>query len=95
MSKKKEFRRVEFKAEKRKIELLRKKKRTKKMMAMSVMLIAIISIVIIIAMSMDAPEHIKEPELTQSSTVVSQTEVSIPLSDVSTDAKFIRMIQMV
>ncbi len=90
MGKKRQLRRAELKrAERRKRELLlRRKKRMQKLMAMSVMLIAIISIVIVISMSNNPNDYDKSSEPAQSSDVISETEVGIPLSDISDNAKF-------
>jgi uncharacterized membrane protein len=89
MSKKKQLRRAELKkAEKRKKELIHRKKRMQKLMAISVMLIAIISIVIVLSLSNNPNEYDKNSELTQGSDIISDTEVSIPLSDISNEPKF-------
>lgn len=89
MSKKRQLRRVELKkAEQRKRELLRRKKRMQKLMAMSVMLIAIISIVTVISLSNSPNDYVKSSEPAQSSDVISDTEVGIPLSDISYKPKF-------
>jgi uncharacterized membrane protein len=88
MGKKRKLRRAELRAEKRKKELLHRRKRMQKMMAMAIMLIAVISIVVIVALSMNGRENIKERRITQPSQVISQTEVSIPLSEINSNAKF-------
>jgi len=90
MSKKRQLRRAELKrAERRKIVQIRKKQRNRKiMMAISVMLIGIISVVIVMSMSNNPNDYDKSTEPAQSPDVISETEVGIPLSDISNNAKF-------
>jgi uncharacterized membrane protein len=89
MSKKKQLRRAELeKTEKRKRNLIIRKKRMKILMAISVMLIAIVSIVIVISMSNNNNNYDKSTEPIQSSDIISETEVGIPMSDIGDNAKF-------
>ena len=90
MSKKRQLRRAELKrAERRKIVQLRKKQRNRKiMMAISMMLIGIISVVIVMSMSNIPNDYDKSTEPVQSADAISETEVRIPLSDISNNAKF-------
>ena len=90
MSKKRQLRRAELKrAERRKIVQLRKKQRSRKiMMAISVMLIGIISVVIVMSMSNNPNDYDKSTEPVQSPDVISETEIRIQLSDISNNAKF-------
>lgn len=72
----------------RKIELMRKKKKAKSMMIGSVMLISVMCVVVYAAMSMNGNESIQNPEPAQESPVQSETEVRIPLSEISDSAGF-------
>ena len=89
MSNRKKLIRIELeKVERRKKELLSRKKRMKKIMAISVILIASISILIGISMLNNTNNYDKSNELIQSSDIISETEVGIPVSDIGNNAKF-------
>jgi uncharacterized membrane protein len=89
MSKRNKLRRIELeKVERRKKELLSRKKRMKKVMAMSVILIASISILIVVSMANNTNSYEKNNESIQSSDIISETEVGIPISDIGDNAKF-------
>jgi uncharacterized membrane protein len=91
MGKKRQLRRAELKrAERRKIMELRKKQRNRKiMMAVSVMLIGIISVVIVVSMPNSPNDYDKINEPVQPSDNISGTEeFRIPLSDIGNNAKF-------
>jgi len=77
------------KAEIRKSEQIQKRKRTQKILVTtSVSVIVVLSLVIILSMSGDPGDKIQNNENTSPSDIISQTEVSISMSDISTDAKF-------
>lgn len=77
------------KAERRKMQQIHRKKKTQKMIiAASIGLIAIISVVIVISMTSKPGSDIQNPEPADPSDVISETEVSIPLPEISSDAKF-------
>ena len=86
MSKKNELR----KAERRKREQLRRKKGTQKkiIVATSLSIIAVLSLAIAISMPSNQNDQIPNSEIAAPSDVVSQTEVSIPLSEIGSNAKF-------
>lgn len=90
MSKKRQLRRAELKrVERRKIAQLRRKQRNRKvMMGISVMLIGIISVVIVMSMSNNPIDYVRDTEPVQPPDVISGTEVKIPLSDISNNALF-------
>ncbi|UCD13614.1 MAG: DUF2318 domain-containing protein [Thermoplasmatales archaeon] len=75
-------------AKQRKMELERRKRNAKTMMIVSVMLIAVMCVVVYVAMSMNGNESIQNPESAQESPVQSETEVRIPLSEISDEANF-------
>ncbi|UCF12566.1 MAG: DUF2318 domain-containing protein [Thermoplasmatales archaeon] len=70
-------------AKQRKMELIRKKRKAKIMMIGSVMLISVMCVVVYAVMSMNGNESIQNPEPAQESPVQSETEVRIPLSEIS------------
>ncbi len=77
------------KAELRKMEQIQRKKRTQKIIvATSLSIIAILSLVIVISMPGNPNDQIQNSEIAAPSDVISQTEVSIPLSEVGSNAKF-------
>jgi uncharacterized membrane protein len=77
------------KAEKRKMEQLRRRKRNMKYMsAISFILIAVIAIVIVASMSSNPNVDIKSDEPTKVSEDISDTEISIPVADIESDAQF-------
>ena len=85
MSKKNKLR----KAERRKREQMRRTKRTQKIIvATSLSIIAILSLVIVISMPGNSNDQIQNSEIAAPSDVISQTEVSIPLSEIGSNAKF-------
>ena len=86
MSKKNELR----KAERRKREQLRRKKGTQKkiIVAASLSIIVVLSLAIAISMPSNQNDQIQNSEIATPSDVVSQTEVSIPLSEIGSNAKF-------
>ena len=89
MNKRNKLRRIELeKVERRKKELLIRKKRMKKVMAMSVILIASISILIILSMANNINNYEKNNESIQSSNIISDIEVGIPISEIGDNAKF-------
>ena len=57
-------------------------------MIVSVMLIVVLSMIIYVAMSMNGNESIQNPDPTEESPVQSKSEVSIPLSQISSSAEF-------
>jgi uncharacterized membrane protein len=82
---KKELRR----AEKRKMEQIRrKKKKQKQILTASIAVIAIMSVGIMMSMAGNPEGDIQDPEPSSPSDVISQTEVNIPLSEIGSDAKF-------
>ena len=86
MNKKNELR----KTERRKREQLRRKKGTQKkiIVAASLSIIAVLSLVIVISMPGNPNDQIQNSEIAAPSDVISQTEVSIPLSEIGSNAKF-------
>jgi len=77
------------KAELRKMEQIQRKKRTQKIIvATSLSIIAILSLVIVISMPGNPNDQIQNSEIATPSDVISQTEVSIPLSEIGSNAKF-------
>ena len=70
-------------AEKRRLELERKRKKAKTMMIASVILIAAICGLVYVAVSMNGNEDILVPSEAQPPPSQSQTEVRIPLSEIS------------
>ena len=77
------------KAELRKMEKSQRKKRTQKIIvATSLSIIAILSLVIVISMPGNPNDQIQNYEIATPSDVISQTEVSIPLSEIGPNAKF-------
>ena len=77
------------KAELRKMEKSQRKKRTQKIIvATSLSIIAILSLVIVISMPGNPNDQIQNYEIATPSDVISQTEVSIPLSEIGSNAKF-------
>ncbi len=77
------------KAELRKIEQNQKRKRTQKIVVTaSVNIIIVLSLVIMLSMPSNPIDKIQNFEKTSPSDIISQTEVSISMSDISTDAKF-------
>jgi len=77
------------KAELRKMEKIQRKKRTQKIIvATSLSITAILSLVIVISMPGNPNDQIQNSEIATPSDVVSQTEVSIPLSEIGSNAKF-------
>jgi uncharacterized membrane protein len=85
MSKKNNLR----KAERRKREQMRRTKRTQKIIvATSLSIIAVLSLVIVISMPGNPNDQIQNSEIAAPSDVISQTEVSIPLSEIGSNAKF-------
>lgn len=79
---------VSKRAKHRKGELQRRKRKAKSMMIASVMLIVVLSMIIYVAMSMNGNESIQNPEPAQEFPVQSKSEVSIPLSQISSSAEF-------
>ncbi len=90
MGKEKNLRRAEFrKTEKRKMMLRKRRERNMKIMiAISVILIAMICVVVVMSMSNNPNDYTKNTEPTQSSDVISETEIGIPLSDIGDKASF-------
>jgi len=88
MNKKNELR----KTERRKREQLRRKKGTQKkiIVATSLIIIAVLSLAIAISIPSNQNDQIQNSEIATPSDVVSQTEVSIPLSEIGSNAKFYR-----
>jgi uncharacterized membrane protein len=85
MSKKNKLR----KAERRKREQMRRTKRNQKIIvATSLSIIAVLSLVIVISMPGNPNDQNQNSEIATPSDVISQTEVSIPLSEISSNAKF-------
>jgi uncharacterized membrane protein len=86
MNKKNELR----KTERRKREQLRRKKGTQKkiIVATSLIIIAVLSLAIAISIPSNQNDQIQNSEIATPSDVVSQTEVSIPLSEIGSNAKF-------
>ena len=77
------------KAELRKMEKSQRKKRTQKIIvAASLSIIAVMSLVIVISMPGNPNDKIQNSEIATPSDVISQTEVSIPLSEIGSNAKF-------
>lgn len=77
------------KAEMRKLAQLQKKKRNQKMVVVSsLVIIALLSIVIMISMLNDPDDQNQNVNDFTPSDVISQMEVSIPLSEISSNAKF-------
>ena len=78
------------KAEIRKREQLRRKKRTQKkiIVATSLIIIAVLSLAIAISMPNNQNDQIQNSEIATPSDVISQTEISIPLSEIGSNAKF-------
>ena len=86
MNKKNELR----KTERRKRAQLRRKKGTQKqiIVATSLIIIAVLSLAIAISIPSNQNDQIQNSEIATPSDVVSQTEVSIPLSEIGSNAKF-------
>jgi len=86
MNKKNELRKTEI----RKREQLRRKKGTQKkiIVATSLIIIAVLSLAIAISIPSNQNDQIQNSEIAIPSDVVSQTEVSIPLSEIGSNAKF-------
>jgi len=79
------------KAESRKMEQIQRKKRTQKMIVIAVFgIIVILSLVIVTSMpgNTDLNDQIKNSDKAAPSDVISQTEISIPLSEIGPNAKF-------
>jgi len=79
------------KAEFRKMEQIQRKKRTQKIIVIaSLSIIAILSLVIVASMpgNPNPNDQIKNSDIAAPSDVISQTEVSIPLSEIGPNAKF-------
>jgi uncharacterized membrane protein len=89
MSSSKQLKGAELKkAEERKIEQIIRKKRARKIITISLLLITIISAVIIISVLKNPTEYDKGTESTQTSDVISDTEVGIPISDINDKPTF-------
>jgi len=79
------------KAESRNMEQTKRKRRTQKMIVIAAFgIIVVLSLVIAISMSgnIDPNNQIKNSDIASPSDVVSQTEISIPLSEIGSNAKF-------
>jgi len=79
------------KAESRKMEQIQRKKRTQKMIVIAAFsIIVVLSLVIVasIPVNTDPNDQIKNADIAEPSDVISQTEVSIPLSEIGPNAKF-------
>ena len=79
------------KAESRKMEQIQRKKRTQKMIVIAAFgIIVVLSLVIVTSMpgNTDLNDQIKNSDKAAPSDVISQTEISIPLSEIGPNAKF-------
>jgi len=86
MSEKNKLRKTEI----RKREQMQRKKRTQKkiIVATSLIIIAVLCLAIAISVLSNQNDQIQNSEIATPSDVVSQTEVSIPLSEIGSNAKF-------
>ena len=76
------------KSDRRKMELIRKKKRTKNLLLISVLFIVTIGLVVFIGISMGNSPDVENVDSIEDSVYQSENEIRIPLLDIDSEVSF-------